>query len=78
MLFFFVVKFIYSNRNYKLIFQEKGYMMKREKRSRKQIKTIWWFVIIAWRQKWMGMRRRYFTAFHTGTADKEKCTAEKE
>lgn len=36
---FFVVKFIYSNRNYKLIFQEKGYMMKREKRSRKQIKS---------------------------------------
>ena len=36
---FFVVKFIYSNRNYKLIFQEKGYMMKREKRSRKQIKN---------------------------------------
>lgn len=36
---FFVVKFIYSNRKYKLIFQEKGYMMKREKRSRKQIKS---------------------------------------
>ena len=32
-------KFIYSNRNYKLIFREKGYMMKREKRSRKQIKN---------------------------------------
>lgn len=36
---FFVVNFIYSNRKYKLIFQEKGYMMKREKRSRKQIKS---------------------------------------